>query len=69
MRSKAPAGDDGSNRAATATSLSMLTGIGGGMVRDVLVREIPTALRTKPAPPMLGAYLSTVAVVVTHNMS
>ena len=52
-----------------ATLLGMLTGIGGGMVRDVLVREIPTALRTKPAPPMLGAYLSTVAVVVTHNMS
>ena len=25
-----------------ATLLGMLTGIGGGMVRDVLVREIPT---------------------------
>lgn len=25
----------------------MLTGIGGGMVRDVLVREIPTVLRTE----------------------
>jgi uncharacterized membrane protein YeiH len=31
----------------TATVLGMLTGIGGGMVRDVLVREIPTVLRTE----------------------
>jgi uncharacterized membrane protein YeiH len=31
----------------TATLLGMLTGIGGGMVRDVLVREIPTVLRTE----------------------
>jgi uncharacterized membrane protein YeiH len=30
-----------------ATLLGMLTGIGGGMVRDVLVREIPTVLRTE----------------------
>jgi uncharacterized membrane protein YeiH len=29
-----------------ATLLGMLTGIGGGMVRDILVREIPTVLRT-----------------------
>jgi uncharacterized membrane protein YeiH len=29
-----------------ALSLGMLTGIGGGIVRDVLVREIPTVLRT-----------------------
>lgn len=28
-----------------ATLLGMLTGIGGGIVRDVLVREIPTILR------------------------
>ncbi len=28
-----------------AALLGMLTGIGGGMVRDVLVREIPTVLR------------------------
>lgn len=27
--------------------LGMLTGIGGGMVRDVLVRQIPTVLRTQ----------------------
>jgi uncharacterized membrane protein YeiH len=31
----------------TATLLGMLTGIGGGMVRDVLVRETPTVLRTE----------------------
>ncbi|MGH7866789.1 MAG: trimeric intracellular cation channel family protein, partial [Candidatus Dormibacteraceae bacterium] len=30
-----------------AILLGMLTGIGGGMVRDVLVREIPTVLRTE----------------------
>lgn len=30
-----------------ATLLGMLTGIGGGMVRDVLLREIPTVLRTE----------------------
>ncbi|MFL6353579.1 MAG: trimeric intracellular cation channel family protein [Bryobacteraceae bacterium] len=30
-----------------ATLLGMLTGIGGGMVRDVLVRDIPTVLRTE----------------------
>ncbi len=31
----------------TATLLGMLTGIGGGMVRDVLVTDIPTVLRTE----------------------
>lgn len=30
-----------------ATLLGMLTGIGGGMMRDVLVSEIPTVLRTE----------------------
>src|SRR5690348_15845472 len=30
-----------------ATLLVMLTGIGGGMLRDILVREIPTVLRTE----------------------
>jgi uncharacterized membrane protein YeiH len=30
-----------------AILLGMLTGIGGGIVRDVLVREIPTVLRTE----------------------
>ena len=30
-----------------ATLLGMLTGVGGGMVRDILVMEIPTVLRTE----------------------
>src|SRR2546423_10461909 len=30
-----------------ATLLGMLTGIGGGIVRDVLVREIPSVLRSE----------------------
>jgi uncharacterized membrane protein YeiH len=30
-----------------ATLLGMLTGIGGGIVRDILVTEIPTVLRTE----------------------
>jgi uncharacterized membrane protein YeiH len=30
-----------------ATLLGMLTGIGGGMVRDLLVTEVPTVLRTE----------------------
>ena len=30
-----------------ATLLGMLTGIGGGIMRDLLVREIPTVLRTE----------------------
>ena len=30
-----------------ATLLGMLTGIGGGMVRDILVMEIPNVLRTE----------------------
>jgi uncharacterized membrane protein YeiH len=48
-----------------ATLLGMLTGIGGGMVRDVLVREIPTVLRTElyAVAALIGA-----AVVVTGRM-
>src|SRR5579884_393980 len=40
-----------------ATLLGMLTGIGGGMARDVLVREIPTILQTElyAAAALLGA--------------
>ena len=30
-----------------ATLLGTLTGIGGGMVRDILVTEVPTVLRTE----------------------
>jgi uncharacterized membrane protein YeiH len=40
-----------------AILFGMLTGIGGGMVRDVLVREIPTVLRTElyAVPALIGA--------------
>lgn len=50
---------------AAATLLGMLTGIGGGMVRDVLVREIPTVLRTEL---YAVAALAGAAVVVTGRM-
>jgi uncharacterized membrane protein YeiH len=48
-----------------ATLLGMLTGVGGGMVRDVLVREIPTVLRTElyAVAALIGA-----AVVVIGRM-
>jgi uncharacterized membrane protein YeiH len=48
-----------------ATLLGMLTGIGGGMARDVLVREIPTVLRTElyAVAALIGA-----AVVVVGSM-
>jgi uncharacterized membrane protein YeiH len=46
-----------------ATLLGMLTGIGGGMARDVLVREIPTVLRTElyAVAALLGAGVVVVA--------
>lgn len=48
-----------------ATLLGTLTGIGGGMVRDVLVNEIPTVLRTElyAVAALLGA-----AVMVAGKM-
>ena len=48
-----------------AVLLGMLTGIGGGMMRDVLVREIPTVLRTElyAVAALIGA-----AVVVIGSM-
>jgi uncharacterized membrane protein YeiH len=48
-----------------ATLLGMLTGIGGGMVRDILVMEIPTVLRTElyALAALIGA-----AVVVLGRM-
>ncbi len=48
-----------------ATLLGMLTGVGGGMVRDVLVSEIPTVLRTElyAVAALIGA-----AVVVIGRM-
>jgi len=48
-----------------ATLLGMLTGIGGGMVRDVLVREIPTVLCTEL---YAVAALGGAAVVVVGSM-
>jgi uncharacterized membrane protein YeiH len=48
-----------------AALLGMLTGIGGGMVRDVLLSEIPTVLR---ADIYATAALAGAAVVVTGHM-
>lgn len=45
-----------------ATLLGMLTGIGGGMMRDVLVREIPTVLRTELYA--VAALVGSIVVVV-----
>ncbi len=45
-----------------ATVFGMLTGIGGGMVRDVLVREIPTVLRTELYA--VAALIGAAAVVI-----
>jgi uncharacterized membrane protein YeiH len=45
-----------------AMLLGMLTGIGGGMVRDVLVREIPTVLRTELYA--VAALIGAAAVVI-----
>jgi uncharacterized membrane protein YeiH len=48
-----------------AILLGVLTGIGGGLVRDVLVREIPTVLRTElyAVAALIGA---AVVVIVTR---
>jgi uncharacterized membrane protein YeiH len=48
-----------------ATLLGMLTGIGGGMARDILLAEIPTVLR---ADLYAVAALAGAAVVVIANM-
>ncbi len=50
---------------AMAALLGMLTGIGGGMVRDVLIAEIPTVLR---ADLYAIAALAGAAVVVAGNL-
>jgi uncharacterized membrane protein YeiH len=47
-----------------AALLGMLTGIGGGMVRDILVAEIPTVLRTELYA--VAALLGAAVVVVGH---
>ena len=48
-----------------ATLLGMLTGIGGGMARDILLAEIPTVLR---ADLYAVAALAGAAIVVIANM-
>ena len=47
-----------------AVLLGMLTGIGGGMTRDLLVAEIPTVLRTELYA--VAAILGAAVVVVGH---
>lgn len=49
-----------------ATLLGMLTGIGGGMVRDVLVTEIPTVLRTELYA--VAALIGAAVVVIGHRL-
>lgn len=46
----------------TATLLGMVTGIGGGMIRDVLVMEVPNVLRTElyAVAALLGAAFTVV---------
>ena len=50
-----------------ATLLGMLTGIGGGMVRDVLVTEIPTVLRTELYA--IAALIGAAAVVIGRMLN
>lgn len=50
----------------TASLLGMLTGIGGGMVRDVLVAEIPNVLRADLYA--VAALAGAVVVVVGHQL-
>jgi uncharacterized membrane protein YeiH len=50
-----------------ATLLGMLTGIGGGMVRDLLVSEIPTVLRTELYA--VAALIGSSAVVVGRMLN
>jgi len=50
-----------------ATLLGMLTGIGGGMVRDVLVMEIPTVLRTELYA--VAALIGAAAVVIGRMLN
>lgn len=49
-----------------ATLLGMLTGIGGGMVRDILVMEIPTVLRTElyAVAALIGAAVMVLAAML-----
>lgn len=49
-----------------AVMLGMLTGIGGGMVRDILVAEIPTVLKADFYA--LAALVGAVVVVIGHEL-
>jgi uncharacterized membrane protein YeiH len=49
-----------------ATMLGVVTGIGGGMVRDVLLAEIPTVLRAELYA--VAALVGSAIVVVGHMM-
>lgn len=51
----------------TAALLGMLTGIGGGMVRDVLVAEIPNVLRADLYA--VAALAGAVVVVIGHHFN
>lgn len=50
-----------------AILLGMLTGIGGGMTRDVLVREIPTVLRTELYA--VAALIGALVMVAGHMLN
>jgi uncharacterized membrane protein YeiH len=57
--------------AVSAVVLGAITGIGGGMLRDILLREIPTVLRTGlyAIPALIGATIVVVASESgTHNL-
>jgi uncharacterized membrane protein YeiH len=49
--------------AGQAVLLGMITGVGGGTIRDVMVRRIPTVLRSElyAVPALLGAAVAVVA--------
>ena len=51
------------------TFLGTTTAIGGGMLRDVLVREVPTVLRRElyAVPALIGATIVVVASVLDHR--
>src|ERR1700692_3832573 len=49
-----------------ATALGMVTGIGGGMVRDVLLAEIPTVLRAELYA--VAALAAAAVVVIGHSL-
>ena len=57
--------------AAQAVVLGAITGVGGGVLRDVLIREIPVVLRTGlyAIPALVGAAIVAVAAKSgTHNL-